>query len=57
MRGTGPDARATGAPCRAARRGGDGIPEADSNDLIVVVIAVTVSLLLDLAVWGFMTAH
>jgi hypothetical protein len=31
--------------------------EADSNDLIVVVIAVTVSLLLDLAVWGFMAAH
>jgi hypothetical protein len=57
MSGSGPDAGATGAPCRAARKGGDGISEADGNDLIVAVIAVAIGLLLDLAVFAFMATH
>jgi hypothetical protein len=54
MSGIGRDA---GAPCRTAGKGGEGISEADSNDLIIAVIAVTIGLLVDLAVFAFMAAH
>jgi hypothetical protein len=57
MSGIGRDAEATGVPCRTARKGGEGISEADGNDLIIGVIAVTVGLLLDLAVFAFMATH